>query len=279
MFNKTLFALITLCLLATAALAGGHEFCSDNTYWMKEKRGYRELKESTIQARSLLEVDGRKNGGIKVKGTNRKDILIRSCIQAWARSESEAKELANKVSIETGNVIRARGENGEDDSWKNDRQNWSVSYEIEVPRNTNLKLTTLNGGIAISQVEGNVEFEAVNGGIVVYDAGGNVRGRTKNGGIAVVLSGKGWKGDGLDLETTNGGVNLSVSNDFAADIESSTVNGGFSSNLRGLTVEKGRWTGGRAYGKVNGGGAKVRVVTTNGGVSINSGKDHDDDDN
>jgi hypothetical protein len=262
MKTKSLFKLLGLvAVLATFGTAAlGKDFCKENEDW-GDTRSERKLIEKTIASRGLLEVDGRKNGGISVKGEDRKDISILACVQAWSRESREAaRQLVEKVSISTDGVIRASGE-------ENDTH-WSVSYQILVPREIGLKLTTHNGGVAIAGVTGNINFEAYNGGISVRDAGGDVRGRTKNGGIAVTLAGSQWRGSGLDLETTNGGVSLSVPSNFAGEIESSTVHGGFSSNLPGLSVERGRWTGGRASGKVNGGGAKVRVVTVNGGVSI-----------
>lgn len=240
------------------------EFCSGDNYSEGDHVSAKELKEFTIGARELLEVNAKPNGGVTVKGSNRNDILVRACIQAWGNSESAARDRIGRITVKTDGVIRADG--------TEDSGNWnsSVSFEILVPTKTNLKLTSTNGGISVGGVDGTMDFETTNGGIAIFDAAGTVRGHTSNGGITVKLTGSGWKGSGLDLQTENGGVYLSVPQNFAADIESSTVNGGFSSNFSGLTVEKGRWTGGRAYGRVNGGGAKVRVVTTNGGVSINS---------
>ena len=82
------------------------------------------------------------------------------------------------------------------------------------------------------------EFETTNGGVHIKDVSGNIKGRTTNGGVNVSLSGSSWKGNGLDVTTTNGGVNLSMPANFAAHIETGTVNGGFKSDIPGLTVEK-----------------------------------------
>lgn len=239
------------------------DFCSTQNYSWGDKESFRELREVTMAAVSSLTIDGLRNGGIAVKGSDRSDILVRACVQAWDESQESAKERVAKVKIETGSTIEAVG--------LDENKNVSVSYQIHVPRKIDLNMTTINGGIIVDNVEGNVKFEASNGGIIIEGAGGDVRGRTRNGGIVVKLAGSGWRGAGLDVETTNGGVKLEVPENFAADIECSTVNGGFSSDLKGLTVTKGRYTGGRASGSVNGGGAKVRVVTTNGGISINTG--------
>src|SRR5215204_6244700 len=240
------------------------EFCSNN--WSNgDKVGGSELRELTVSGGSLT-VDGKRNGGIQVRGENRSDVLVRACVQTWADSDEAAKALAKSIRVETAGTIRAEGvseENG-----------WSVSYQILVPRNTNLKLTTMNGGISISDVESTMEFDARNGGIHLNNLGGSVKGRTTNGGLHIELSGNTWKGDGIDVETTNGGVHLSMASNYAARFETRTVNGGFKSDIAGLEVEKDpnepgyRRQGVNISRDLNGGGALVRVVTTNGGVKI-----------
>ena len=241
-------------------------FCSDN--WSNgDKVSGRDLREMTVSGSSLT-VDGKRNGGIRVTGENRSDILIRACINTWGNTEAEAQSLAKSIRIETSGTVQAEGVSEE--------TNWSVSYQILVPRNTNLKLTTMNGGISIENVEGTIEFDAKNGGIHLSNLAGDVRGRTTNGGLHIELAGNTWKGNGIDVETTNGGVHLSMAANYAARFETRTVNGGFKSDIAGLEVEKQKDANGyRRQGvnisrDLNGGGALVRVVTTNGGVHIDS---------
>ncbi len=242
------------------------EFCS-NSWSNGDKVSGNEVREMTVSGGSLT-VDGKRNGGISVKGENRSDILIRACVQTWGNTEEEAKSLAKSIRIETGGTVRAEGASEE--------SNWSVSYKISVPLNTDLKLTTLNGGISIADVEGTMEFDAKNGGIHLSNLAGNVKGRTTNGGLHIELAGNTWKGNGLDVETTNGGVHLSMSETYAARFETRTVNGGFKSDIAALAVEKEKDENGyRKQGvniskDINGGGALVRIVTTNGGVKIGS---------
>jgi hypothetical protein len=243
-------------------------FCSDNWNWSNGDRvSAKDLRELTVSARDLT-VDGKRNGGIAVKGEDRTDISIRACVQTWAKTDAEAQTLAKSIRIETGGTVQAEGVSEE--------SNWSVSYQILVPRNTNLKLTTLNGGIVISEVEGTIEFDAKNGGVNLSNLAGDVKGKTRNGGLHVELAGNSWKGNGLDVETTNGGVHLSLSQNYAAHIETETVNGGFIIEIPGLAPEKNTDEKGnynrrkRISTNFNGGGANVRVITTNGGVKIES---------
>jgi DUF4097 and DUF4098 domain-containing protein YvlB len=263
--------LVIFCLSGTAVFAHDRndkqykkrDFCSSNNYSYNDKVSYKETREMTMNAGSLLNVDGQRNGGIQIKGENRSDVLIRACVQTTGATEQEAQTIAKNIRIETSPNVRA--ENAPDDGI------WGVSYEILVPRSTNLKLTALNGGISISGVEGTMEFQTQNGGISLSNVAGDVKGKTKNGGVSVALSGSSWKGSGLDVETTNGGVHLSIPETYAARIETGTVNGGFKSDIAALNIERNERTRAvRLNTEINGGGAPVRVVTTNGGVKISS---------
>ncbi len=241
-----------------------NEFCSSYNYSSgDDKVSYKETREMTLRAGSLLNVDGGRNGGIKVRGEDRADVLVRACVQTQSTTDEAARAIARNIRIETSSNVRAEN--------TTDKSSWAVSYEILVPRLTNLKLSTHNGGIAISGVEGTMEFEALNGGVSLSDVAGEVKGKTTNGGVSVTLSGNSWKGNGLDVETKNGGVHLLIPETYAARIETGTINGGFKSEISQLNVERNeRNRGVRLNTDLNGGGAPIRVVTTNGGVKISS---------
>jgi DUF4097 and DUF4098 domain-containing protein YvlB len=142
-----------------------------------------------------------------------------------------------------------------------------VSYRINVPRQNDLDLRANNGGITLVGVSGNVRFDTTNGGVRLTDVGGRVNGETRNGGLNVTLSGSRWEGEGLDVETSNGGVNLLIPDGYNAELETRTVNGGLRIDFP-ITVQ-GELTGSRGLSTTLGsGGPLVRVRTTNGGVTI-----------
>jgi len=243
-------------------------FCSGESWNSSDRVSFKEAREVTIPASGSINVDSGRNGGISVKGENRSDILVRACVNGWANSEEAAKALVAGVRIDTaGGTIKADSASDE---------NWSVSFEVLVPRSTNLSLKAHNGGISIKSVEGNIEFETTNGGVNVADLAGSVKGRTTNGGVNVALTGSAWRGSGLEVITTNGGVNLTVPETYAANFETGTTNGGFKSDVAALNVEEENNVGGtdnwprskRVRASMNGGGADIRVVTTNGGIRI-----------
>jgi len=225
----------------------------------RDREQYCDVREQTIPARSQLRVDGRENGGIEVIGSDRKDILVVSKIQAQAGSESDAKEIASNILIDVGDDIRA---DGPSTRW---RSSWSVSYEIHVPRKISLDLSATNGGISIENVDGRLEFETTNGGIELTGVAGDVRGSTSNGGVDVELTGDRWSGAGLDVRTTNGGVELAIPASYNAKLETGTVNGGMDIGFP-VTIQ-GRINR-RLTTQLGSGGPLVRVTTTNGGVTL-----------
>jgi hypothetical protein len=244
------------------------EFCSGENWSNGDRVSFRELREMTLPATGSLAVDGGRNGGIKVKGSQTSEIVVRACVQTWGTSDEAARAVASGITISTGGTVKANAPSEE---------NWGVSFEILVPRSTDLNLKAHNGGIAISSVEGRIEFETMNGGVSLTDVAGDVKGRTTNGGVNVALAGNSWKGSGLDVITTNGGVHLSMPETYAANIETGTTNGGFRSNIPALNVTTEDVRGPERHQRatrlntaLNGGGAPIRVITTNGGVSISS---------
>src|SRR5262249_55771354 len=158
-----------------------------------------DIREQTLAPSGSLAVDGRQNGGVSVKGWDQNQVLVRAQVITGAATESEAESLSKQIRIETGgNKIFASGPERQKD------YQWSVSYEVFVPRRSDVSVETHNGGIVISDVAGKIDFNATNGGVVLKKIGGSVHGSTTNGGLVVELSGDHWDGDTLDVKTTNG---------------------------------------------------------------------------
>jgi hypothetical protein len=227
--------------------------------WRQRDAHVCDVRELTVAATGSLWVDAGPNGGVQVTGWDRDEVLVRAMVQAWAGDEDDARAVAGEVAIQTTDIVRADGpEHGR-------RRSWSVSYEIFAPRTTDLRVETRNGGIAITDVRGDIDFEATNGGIRLDGVAGNVHGHTTNGGVDVALAGNTWEGDALDVSTTNGGVKLRVPEGYSARLEAGTVNGGINIDFH-VTVQ-GRI--GRSVSTTLGnGGPLVRARTTNGGVRV-----------
>ena len=134
-----------------------------------------------------------------------------------------------------------------------------------MPHQSNLSLDTYNGGLSIRDVEGDMSFDVLNGGVSLVHVSGNVEGHTTNGGLSVKLEGDSWKGEGLDVNTTNGGVTLKIPENYSAQLETGTVNGrlnfDFPVTVKGKLDRKISTT-------LGDGGKTIRVMTTNGAVSV-----------
>jgi Toastrack DUF4097 len=256
--------LLALALAVTANVFGQNPEAKDKGdcgSWNNDRlKNHCETREQTLAAGGAIAVDASRNGGISVKGWERNEILVRAKVHASAPSDDEAVQLARQVNIETAaGRIAATGPERRQDYY------WSVSFEVFVPRRTDLSLEAYNGGIAIADVSGTIEFTGHNGGVSLRRIGGSVHGQTTNGGLAVELAGDHWEGQELDVRTTNGGIVMTMPENYSAHLETGTVNGNLSIDFP-VTVQ-GR-IGRELSTNLGAGGATLRVMTTNGGVRL-----------
>ncbi|MGB2714944.1 MAG: DUF4097 family beta strand repeat-containing protein [Vicinamibacterales bacterium] len=233
----------------------------DQQSWGDDREGYCEVRELTVPSSGSLAVDASPNGGIKVEGAPRSDVLVRARVVATAETEDRARQIASGVRVQpSGDRIETDGPTG-----LGRRESWHVSYELSVPMQMNLSLKSTNGGVSVRSVEGRIEFTTTNGGVKLANVNGDVRGRTTNGGVDIELDGATWQGEGLDVQTSNGGVRISVPEHYSARLEASTTNGGLNSDFP--VMMQGRRTR-EIEATLGGGGAPIRVRTSNGGVRI-----------
>lgn len=140
-----------------------------------------------------------------------------------------------------------------------------VRYTLRVPVGASVKLETVNGGIEIENVNGAAELETTNGGIVARRIGGALNASTTNGGVEAQVDR--LAAEGVQMECVNGGLRLTLPKDARADIDARVVNGGIS--VDGLEIDpQGEKTRRRLEGRLNGGGPKVRIEGTNGGIRL-----------
>src|ERR1051326_3653378 len=198
--------------------------CREDNWYNDRLVGNCEIREQTLApSGGAISIDGKQNGGVSVKGWDQNQVLVRARVQTGAPTAAEAQALGQQVRIETsGAKIFASGPENRRD------YNWNVSFEVFVPRRADLSVETHNGGIAIADVNGRIDFTATNGGVVLKRVGGAVRGSTTNGGLVIELTGDRWDGEMLDVSTTNGGVIMSIPENYSAHLETGTTNGNVS---------------------------------------------------
>jgi hypothetical protein len=272
---STTMAIASVCVITTAAgqssqprdqssQAFGRSsdaWCADMSW--DDRPSYCEVREERLPAVNPLEIDARPNGGIRVRGSDRGDALIRARIGGSADTRAAARSLVSGVRIVTlGASVHVEGPARSDD------QNWQVSFELEVPRSALLTLTTTNGGIRVDDFHGGAKLHARNGGVRLSHVNGDISGETTNGGITVDLDGDRWDGAGLDIRTTNGGIRILIPRDYSAALDIATTHGrvnvDFPITIQGTISQISR----RLETVIGAGGAKIAAVTTNGGVTI-----------
>jgi bifunctional DNA-binding transcriptional regulator/antitoxin component of YhaV-PrlF toxin-antitoxin module len=142
-----------------------------------------------------------------------------------------------------------------------------VHYKVKVPPALEVRVTTVNGGIELSGLKGRITAEATNGGVKAHDVSGAIDASTTNGGVEVELARVAESG--AKLGCTNGGIKLTLPSDAKATISARITNGGI--NTSGVNIETtGETSRRRLEGRMNGGGPRIDIEGTNGGIRIAS---------
>ena len=236
--------------------------CRDRETWGDDSRArFCEIRNAGFKAGGAVRVDPGENGAIRISGWDKDSVGVTVKIQTQARSDEEARALAQQIRITaSGGTISADGPS------TSGRRSWSVSFDVMVPQHTDLTAETVNGPISVEHVTGRMELRAVNGPVTLEAVAGDVHARTANGPLTVTLEGAKWSGEGLDAETENGPVELTVPSGYSAHLRTGTVNGPMDIDFP-FTIQ-GRFNGRNIETDLGGGGPAVRVVTTNGPLTV-----------
>ena len=223
-----------------------------------------EVRELTAQLRNgAFSINAGPNGSIEVKEWEGRDVRILARVAAQARTERAARDAFERISLRvgTGSFVTEGPR-----SLRNG--GWSVSVRVQVPRGTDLTLSTTNGSIKVEGVSGPVTGRTTNGSITAMDLRDRVNLRTTNGAIRAHFDGPIPSHGEIRLQTTNGGVDLTLPRDLSARLEASTTNGGISTDFP-ITVQ-GR-IGRRISATLGDGGPLIEARTTNGAIRLREG--------
>ena len=263
--SLTLLAAIPLHAQSfTTTPCNGDEGNSHNTSLFGGKEKVCELRHATLPlVNGQITVSG-KNGGIEVIGEDRQNISLEARVVAQDSSTEQARSLLKEIKILTDGSIHAEGpsSSGLFGLFGN---NWYVNFRLHVPRHLAAELHTENGGIEISNIDGEIRANTTNGGVTLRDLAGKVRATTVNGGVNVALKGTQWQGEGLFAKSTNGGVSVKAPDHYSAHLIAATVNGGVSVGFP-ITIQGSIRN--HIDTQIGQGGPTIHVETTNGGVSI-----------
>ncbi|MDP9121099.1 MAG: DUF4097 domain-containing protein [Acidobacteriota bacterium] len=229
------------------------------------------------------------NGAVTIEGWDRGEVRVEAVKQVRAGSDEEAKRLMSQLIIQVdqsggGLHITTRMPRQTGGSWfgwfSGKGQGASVEYRLEVPRHLELSarnvngdvslsgtsgkagLETTNGAVTAGRVVGDLRLSTTNGAIKIMNAAGSVKAESTNGGIEAAL---GRVEGTLSAETTNGSISIRLPGNVRASLDAETSNGSIETDF---AVQGGKSSRRHLTGDVNGGGGKVTLSTTNGGIRI-----------
>ena len=167
-----------------------------------------------------------------------------------------------------------------------DSPNRSVTFEIEAPARTNLKLSTVNGGeILVENVEGELTVSNTNGGITLNGVAGSVMAGTTNGNVRATLTRVTAQKE-MAFTSLNGTVDVTLPPTTKANLRLRSNNGDVYSDFdvqlasSAPVVQETRSSNGRyrisrnqsIVGAINGGGPEFELRTFNSNVYVRKGR-------
>jgi len=276
-FRTLTLSILSLILLSTAAraetltekLSKTYPLAADGSISLNNVNG-----NVTFEAwdRSEVQVDAEK----KVKAGSAEDARkILSQIRIDVQAEPSAVRIETKMpkKVDGGGFWSLFG--GNDVSM-------GVTYRVKVPRDAIVEADNVNGGIRLSgtrgtgrleTVNGNVDVEETSGALVLESTNGNiqiarsegaVKASTTNGNIQADLDRLAADRD-LGFSTTNGTVDVRLPRDARLSVDAATTHGSIDSDVAMSKTSSRR---NHLTGDINGGGALLRIRTTNGSVQI-----------
>jgi hypothetical protein len=211
------------------------------------------------------------NGKITAEPAEGAEVIVEGRRTAKARSDEQAKEMLAKLEIreEVGeSAVRVESRPPRTSGFGGHEIEWT----IKVPKGVIVDLRTTNGGVRLNNLSNEIHAKTTNGGVRGENITPSViEASAVNGGIEFNLGSPLDATDSVDLETVNGGVTLGMPAESKATIAARCVNGGvkvddldIAREEQATEFDKRR----RLNGTMNGGGASVKMNTTNGGIHL-----------
>jgi hypothetical protein len=205
------------------------------------------------------------DGGIEAFPASGSQVEVRVRRQVQSRSDDAARELLGKVVIkEEVAPDHVRVMSPDVRQFGGLLQHVRLEYRVSLPPGLVVSLRTQNGGVRLENVDGQLTAATTNGGVTGRGVKGAIDASTVNGGIVMDLAS--LSGD-VRVVTVNGGIRVDVPADVKASLDASAVNGGVTVE-QGLNLEATERSRLRVTGAINGGGPRLQVQTTNGGVRV-----------
>jgi hypothetical protein len=228
-------------------------------------------------------------GSITVRGTNRKDVLVTA--RPEADNDSRRSRRYDPDAEGLRRIPQTAGFRITEDANRvkvsSDSPNRSITFEIEAPSRSNLKLSTVNGGdILVDNIEGELSISNTNGGITLNNVSGSVMAGTTNGNVRASMARVTAQKE-MAFTSLNGTVDVTLPAATKANLRLRSDNGDVYSDFdmqlspAAPTVQENRTSGNGRYrinrnrtivGAINGGGPEFEVRTFYSNVYVRTGK-------
>jgi DUF4097 and DUF4098 domain-containing protein YvlB len=227
------------------------------------------------------------NGSINVKGYEGKDAIVEARSDSRRRHDrAERVDGLRRIDMAGTGLTVEESENVVKVGTRAINDN--VQLTIQVPFNTSLKLSTVNGGdIVVDHIVGDVELEDTNGKITATHISGTAVVNAINGKLLISLD----KISGvkpMSFSSLNGDIDVTLPADMKAKVKLKTDNGAvysdfdiqMDSSARKPVVQESNSGNGKfkvqfdrsMYGLINGGGPDMTLTTFNGNIYIRKAK-------
>jgi DUF4097 and DUF4098 domain-containing protein YvlB len=275
---KKVLLVSLLCLLAVGACSciniGG--------FGMQAKYERTVQLSSPMPAGSSFEAQTH-NGSIKIAGADITECNLTATITGRAKTEEDAQKLAERTTVKLesfGGRLIAKI----DKPTFLTNQSVSVSFDVQVPNESDLELTTYNGSVEIrnitgrlngtthngkitaEQVSGTAELHTHNGSVICREISGDSRLKSHNGSIRIYYSEAAPSICDISIITYNGGIEIETPSDFSGEFNASTHNGSIRTDLP-ITIV-GKISKSKLTGKIGNGQGKLHLETHNGSIRV-----------
>ena len=212
------------------------------------------------------------NGVIEVFPADGPQVRVLARREARSRTEEDAKALLARAEMleDVGpDRVRVEMRSGGQNSGFGSGGRVNIQYRVNLPAGLITSFRTENGAVRLENIESQVTATSTNGPIVGRGLSGSIDASTVNGGIEIDL--RAVTADSR-IVTINGPATLILSPSIDADLDASAVNGGVTTQDT-LALTESERTNRRVAGRLNKGGPRIAIQTTNGGVRIGTSTD------
>ncbi len=183
--------------------------------WSRAKYEKTVHQQTVIEHGSTIKV-GTSSGSITITGAEVTDCDVVAEICVRAPTEQEAYEISENVKIilePVGNTLTIKV----DKPQLSNNRSISISYDITVPKQTNVQCNSSYGALKLTNIDGDVSGKTSSGSITAEDIEGSVDLNTSYGSVTCLdISG----GD-IKLKTSSGRIKLSIASFGDCDLHTS----------------------------------------------------------